>query len=571
MKNKLTDKYMGENMKIETVVAIFLISVIAIIKLLEKYLIEHNIQKEKIMNINQIKENFINEYYKWIFALIIIVTAFSKFYKFGEIPEYVGVDEAAAAYDSYCLANYGVDRYLLKYPLYLINFGGGQSALYAYSTIPFIKLFGANIITYRLPELLFFIMGMIISCVLVYKVKDKKSALLYSFLIMTCPWYIEASRQGLDCNLLAPMFMLDLLLLFSAQKDWHFAVAGISIGITLYTYALSWLLIPVFLVLYIAYSLYMKKINFKQIIILGIPIFILAIPLIYLILLNNGYVSKTDFGISTIPKLPYYRVGEISFSNIFECGLTGIQSVFLNKYSLFFVEVPFLIIGIIDGISDFVLSIKTKKFNFNGFITATFVLLFITNLMVNVPSINKINIVYFPMLYVIMIGIIKISDKSYIIPVITIVIISTLFINFEIEYFDTNKRDIRNETNPYEDREILKITEQIQGNSENEDAHKYFITEKVVQPYIYSLMITKTSPYELQATRNKSDNPVYITAFSNYSFGRNELDDATINEICKDKKFIVIIHKKYQNNIEKFEQIGKNITEYDDYKIIKNY
>ena len=54
---------MGENMKIETVVTIFLISVIAIIKLLEKYLIEHNIQKEKIMNINQIKENFINEYY----------------------------------------------------------------------------------------------------------------------------------------------------------------------------------------------------------------------------------------------------------------------------------------------------------------------------------------------------------------------------------------------------------------------------------------------------------------------------------------------------------------------------
>ena len=205
-------------MKSVTVVTIFLISVIAIIKLLEKYLIEHNIQKEKIMNINQIKESFINKYYKWIFALIIIVTAFSKFYKFGEIPEYVGVDEAAAAYDSYCLANYGVDRYLLKYPLYLINFGGGQSVLYAYSTIPFIKLFGTNIITYRLPELLFFIMGMIVSCVLVYKDKDKKSALLYSFLIMTCPWYIEASRQGLDCNLLAPMFMLDLLLLLSAKK-----------------------------------------------------------------------------------------------------------------------------------------------------------------------------------------------------------------------------------------------------------------------------------------------------------------------------------------------------------------
>ena len=51
-----------------------------------------------------------------------------------------------------------------------------------------------------------------------------------------------------------------------------------------------------------------KNIKFKQIIILGIPIVILAMPLIYLILLNRGYVSETRLGIFTIPKLPFHKV-----------------------------------------------------------------------------------------------------------------------------------------------------------------------------------------------------------------------------------------------------------------------
>ena len=248
-------------------------------------------------------DNFINSHYKIILAIFLVLVFITRIYKFGETPSFIQVDEAGAAYDAYCLAEYGIDRYQNSYPLYLINFGGGQSALYAYATIPFIKLFGANIVAYRLPELLFFLMGILVCYILINKVKDKKTALLYTFLIIISPWNIEASRQGLDCNLLAPMFMLDLLLLINAKKNYQYIIAGISIGITLYTYCLSWLLIPTFLVVYIIYMLIIKKINFKQIILIGIPIAIFAIPLIYLLLLNKEYASRTNFGIFTIPKL----------------------------------------------------------------------------------------------------------------------------------------------------------------------------------------------------------------------------------------------------------------------------
>lgn len=148
--------------------------------------------------------------------------------------------------------------------------------------------------------------------------KDKKTALLFTFLIIICPWHIISSRFGLDCNLLSGLFMLDLYLLHKAKKNWQYILAGVMIGLTLYTYALSYIIIPIFLIVWISYMLYMKKINIKQIILLGIPIFLFALPLMYMILLNNGVFEKTQFGIFTIPKLWEYRIGEVSISNIWK-------------------------------------------------------------------------------------------------------------------------------------------------------------------------------------------------------------------------------------------------------------
>ncbi len=61
------------------------------------------------------------------------------------------IDEPMGAYDSWCLANYGVDSNLASYPVYLKSWGTGQSALYAYLALPFIKLFGLSEESYRLP------------------------------------------------------------------------------------------------------------------------------------------------------------------------------------------------------------------------------------------------------------------------------------------------------------------------------------------------------------------------------------------------------------------------------------
>ena len=507
-------------------------------------------------------DNFINSHYKIILAIFLVLVFITRIYKFGEIPSFIQVDEAGAAYDAYCLAEYGIDRYQNSYPLYLINFGGGQSALYAYATIPFIKLFGANIVAYRLPELLFFLMGILVCYILINKVKDKKTALLYAFLIIISPWNIEASRQGLDCNLLAPMFMLDLLLLINAKKNYQYIIAGISIGITLYTYCLSWLLIPTFLVVYIIYMLIIKKINFKQIILMGIPIAIFAIPLIYLLLLNKGYASRTNFGIFTIPKLFSFRQGEISISNIFKYGKYTLKTIFCDQYGMYIVQIPLFIIGFIVGIKEFIKSIKTKEFNFTGLITIVFAVLLICNILVTVGTLNRANILYLPMLYIITIGIIELSKGSRCTFISIIALLIVLFTLFEVSYYNLDNENGRWSYYPYTDKEIYEITKKLENDDETKDVKKYFTISNKAEVYIYTMLVNLPSPYELKfKTFQRVEN------YGEYNF----IYDKIITEEMIKGKSIIIVNKKQSDVIEGLEKRNFSKEETELYCIMRNF
>lgn len=507
-------------------------------------------------------DNFINSHYKIILAIFLVLVFITRIYKFGEIPSFIQVDEAGAAYDAYCLAEYGIDRYQNSYPLYLINFGGGQSALYAYATIPFIKLFGANIVAYRLPELLFFLMGILVCYILINKVKDKKTALLYAFLIIISPWNIEASRQGLDCNLLAPMFMLDLLLLINAKKNYQYIIAGISIGITLYTYCLSWLLIPTFLVVYIIYMLIIKKINFKQIILMGIPIAIFAIPLIYLLLLNKGYASRTNFGIFTIPKLFSFRQGEISISNIFKYGKYSLKTIFCDQYGMYIVQIPLFIIGFIVGIKEFIKSIKTKEFNFTGLITIVFAVLLICNILVTVGTLNRANILYLPMLYIITIGIIELSKGSRCTFISIIALLIVLFTLFEVSYYNLDNENGRWSYYPYTDKEIYEITKKLENDDETKDVKKYFTISNKAEVYIYTMLVNLPSPYELKfKTFQRVEN------YGEYNF----IYDKIITEEMIKGKSIIIVNKKQSDVIEGLEKRNFSKEETELYCIMRNF
>ena len=94
---------------------------------------------------------------------LILAAIVTHLFKLAALPAGLNVDEAGMAYDAYCLANYKTDRYLNHLPVYLINFGGGQSALYAYITSILIKIMGFSIFTIRLPAIVLGIFAIIAS------------------------------------------------------------------------------------------------------------------------------------------------------------------------------------------------------------------------------------------------------------------------------------------------------------------------------------------------------------------------------------------------------------------------
>ena len=512
-------------------------------------------------------DNFFEKHHIKIIVIFLILILISRIYKFGELPLAIGVDEAGAAYDAYSIANYGVDRYLNSAPVYLINFGGGQSVLYAYLNALLIKITGQdNILISRLPELIMFLMAIFVSYKLVEKKQDKKTAIVFTFLIIVCPWLIAQCRYGLDCYLLGPMFMLDLYLLENAKKSWHYIIAGISVGITLYTYSLSWIILPAFLLIWVIYHLYTKTTTIKNVVILAITVFLFALPLILFLLSNMGVINIEKIGIFTIPKLYEFRAGEISILNLFLSSIKSLKTIFNPGVFLYYFEIPFFIIGIIVGIKDVFINSKKREYSFLTFMTITFLTILIANLLICVTSSTKANILYIPINYFIAIGTLQVIKNTKMLWIVFGITYIILFSIFEIKYY-TN--DAIKENHMYEDIYLTNAINYIRAEKlENKEIHVY--TYKKAEPYIYVLLNEKMSPYEFDKTKNvekintNEKSSVIITRkIGNYYF-----NDGKIPEKYEEDK-IYIVDKKYNLVIDELESLGYMKEQLEGFYILK--
>src|SRR5512143_2286870 len=89
-----------------------------------------------------------------LFIAILAIGIFARAWELSSVPQGMYPDEYSVSVDSYSLIHFGVDRNLVSFPVALISWGEGTSALYAYLAMPFLALGGASPFTYRLPMLL---------------------------------------------------------------------------------------------------------------------------------------------------------------------------------------------------------------------------------------------------------------------------------------------------------------------------------------------------------------------------------------------------------------------------------
>ena len=124
-----------------------------------------------------------------IILFILAVGFFLRVWHIKESAATVGFDEAALGYNAYSLMLTGKDEHGFSYPISLKSFGDYKPAMYAYLTIPFIKVFGLSNLSLRMVSAI----AGVVSAYFVYLifglyVKEEKYRIAGLVLALMQPW-----------------------------------------------------------------------------------------------------------------------------------------------------------------------------------------------------------------------------------------------------------------------------------------------------------------------------------------------------------------------------------------------
>ncbi|RJQ25259.1 hypothetical protein C4577_06170 [Candidatus Parcubacteria bacterium] len=173
-----------------------------------------------------------------IFILIITLALVLRFYNISNVPPSASLDEASIGYNAYSILQTGADEYGNRFPVLLRAYDDWRPSLYVYLVIPFIKLFGLDVLSVRLPSVILSLLT-VIATYLLTKELFKKSNIKFEIclprlftkqifrgnlkfeisevamlLLAISPWHIYISRLGHEVNTGLSFFIFALLFFF---------------------------------------------------------------------------------------------------------------------------------------------------------------------------------------------------------------------------------------------------------------------------------------------------------------------------------------------------------------------
>jgi hypothetical protein len=173
-------------------------------------------------------------------------------------PPGLHMDEAALAWNAYCLLKTGADQHGVRWPIFESRgFGQGMTTLSLYALLPFQALGGLNVTTTRLPAAVGGIATVLLVYVLGRRLFGVTTGLVAAALLAVNPWHLQQSRWGHMAALLPLLVIAPVALLLWANlppgesdrppRAGRAALAGLAAGLGTYGYYAARLFLPVFL------------------------------------------------------------------------------------------------------------------------------------------------------------------------------------------------------------------------------------------------------------------------------------------------------------------------------------
>lgn len=357
---------------------------------------------QKLYSLKQIG---LKEWSLFVFVIAIMVRVFG----IGDIPRSVGQDEASTGYDAWVLLTEGVDQHGVSWEKHLFSSRVDQHALYSYIAMPFIAIGGLNTTALRLPAALLGIM-----CLWIFwqlgKRLDKQMAFWVLLAIATSPWHIMASRWALGSNLLPSITLIACYCFIRASTNMAWLpVASAILALTSYMADTAYCFAPLFM--FCAWIMIAKeqKIPHKWLSLSMLCAVLIALPNITAIVINTwglehfgGAVTgaadlpEAQYNGTFLPLIPngFARIPDNAIQVLHM--LLGAQSDGSLRDSSsswgaqYWVLTPFLLLGIAYAINHKTLTDRLML----GWLCCALITSFL-----NHASINKINIIWIPSLW----------------------------------------------------------------------------------------------------------------------------------------------------------------------------
>ena len=536
---------------------------------------------DKIKNAKIINWIVTNKF-KLAVVIVLVIGCLVRLINIDGLPDGLDCDEASSGYEAYAIGEYGIDRNGKEMPVFLVSWGSGQNALYTYLLILFIKIFGLNTFSVRLPMALIGCLSLFIFYKLILLLKNKKAALIALIFFAICPWHIMKSRWGLESNIFPDLVLLAVYLSIYGIKNKKniFTYLGFAVlGLSSYAYGTSYFFLPFFVIPALIYLTVKQEIKVKTAIISFLIMSIITIPIALCVLINKFDLPEFKILCFTIPRMASNRFEQLSsvfsanfisssFSNFGNSmkilitqydglGWSAIQ--FIGTTYIF--SLPFTVIGIIKS---FIRNKKSSEYEdnrklkniINIWFIVSVVLLFICE-----PNINRINIIFIPIIYYTVVGIyemLNVNNKKFkvIISIIIALAYTSAFIAFGYLYANTKFSDYY----VFEDN-LKEVIEYV----DSRDADEIYIDNTIKESYIYTLFYTKENPNEFYTTvkffRGDKMDFGNVKSYGNKYFYLPE----DINKT--EEKTILVIDKRrnYQYDKSKY-----NMKEFERFIVLEN-
>lgn len=492
------------------------------------------------------------KYLLWCTVIVVLGTAL-RLWKLAQYPAGINCDEIGMAYDAFCLSRFGTDRFLNPFPMYLINYGGGQSAVYAYFCALLFRVFGVSLAAARVPAAVSGIATIMLSGAIAKELYGRRTSIITMLLAAVCPFFITSSRFGLDCNLFLGFSLFSFYMLLLAVKKQtcrSFLVTGVCYGVTLYTYSLSWIVLPVFLILAAVYLLYVKQITWKQLLAWAVPVVVLAVPLLLFLVINTLELGSLITPFFSIPQLPQFRAGEFSLPTL-ERGWNAVKYILTTDSSQFFayddyatlykMSIPFILLG--TGImgKHCVQAVRHKRMRREALVFFYFAAALGNAVCLETPNIYRNNSIYFPLVIAAALGIryvCRALGNGRWVTVLLIGLYGLHFLSFCSFYYSGRVKE-RYPIVWFSYDYIDDIFTYIKENKMQQDI---YIDDMNMTTYCYAMLINEVSPYEFAAEGN--DAATNDNNFRNLHFYLPDDPES----LTKGKIYIVMDYNVYNEN-----------------------